>query len=55
MELTEHILKNGKEFIISKYGADRYFIAIVDEKGNITPKFPFKNKDEAKNWIEGTK
>lgn len=48
----ERILKYGKEFIISKYSAHRYFVAVVDQNGNIVPKFPFDTLEEAKRWVE---
>lgn len=49
---AQHIFKNGKEFIISQYNKYRYFIAVVDEEGNITPKFPFETKEAAAAWVE---
>jgi hypothetical protein len=52
MASVKHIFKNGKEFIVSKYGVDRYFVAVVDEQGGIVPKFPFKTLEEAKHWVE---
>ena len=48
----ERIFRNGREYIISKYSANRYFVAIVDQNGNIIPKFPFNTSEEAKRWIE---
>ena len=48
----ERIFKRGREFIISQYSANRYFVAIVDQNGNIIPKFPFNTLEEAKSWVE---
>lgn len=48
----ERIFKHGKEYIISKYSINRYFVVIIDQNGNIVPKFPFNTLREAKHWVE---
>ena len=55
MQKGERINKHGKEFIVLKYSANRFFVVVVDQNGNIVPKFPFNTLEEAKRWIEQQK
>ena len=48
----EHFFKADKEYIISKYSPNRYFVAIVPKTGNIVPIFPFTSRREARDYIK---
>jgi hypothetical protein len=47
----EHFFKADKEYIISKYSSNRYFVAIVSKTGNIVPVFPFTSRRDAQDYI----
>jgi hypothetical protein len=54
-QAMERINKNGREFIISQYGPQRYFVVVIDKKGNLSPPhFPFDTLDRARRWVETT-
>ncbi|MFH1093360.1 MAG: hypothetical protein V1739_04290 [Candidatus Omnitrophota bacterium] len=49
--MKKRIFKNNIEFIIISYASNRYCVLICKE-GNIVPKFPFENIEDAKNFID---
>jgi len=48
----KHVFKGGKEYIISKYNPNRYFVAVVSKSGNTVPVFPFTSKKKAQDYIK---
>lgn len=54
--MEKHIWKNKTELIIFSYSdGRRYGVLVIEDDGNIWPKFPFNTAVDAEKWIQNQK